>query len=69
MANFKSVAEEMKRGRAAIEVRDADELAHALIDLLFDAAARRRMGESAGRIANADGDALTRNFRLAERFL
>ena len=69
MANFKSVAEEMKRDRAAIEVRDADELARALIDLLFDAAARRRMGESAGRIANADRDALTRNFRLAERFL
>jgi 3-deoxy-D-manno-octulosonic-acid transferase len=69
MTNFESIAEAMKRGRAAIEVRDADELARALIDLLSDAVARRRMGEAAARIANADGDALGLNFRLVERYL
>jgi 3-deoxy-D-manno-octulosonic-acid transferase len=69
MANFKSIAEEMKRGRAAVEVCDADELARAMVDLLSDAVARRRMGESAGQIAGANRDALARNLRLAEPYL
>ncbi|MGH7797731.1 MAG: 3-deoxy-D-manno-octulosonic acid transferase [Candidatus Binatia bacterium] len=69
MANFKSIAEEMKRSGAAIEVRDAQELARALVDLLSDAAERRRMGNSAGQIAGANGDALAQNLQLAERYL
>jgi 3-deoxy-D-manno-octulosonic-acid transferase len=69
MANFKSIAEEMKRAGAAIEVRDADELARVLIALLADTGTRERMGESAGRIAGANRDALARNFALAEPYL
>ncbi|HEX9788415.1 MAG TPA: 3-deoxy-D-manno-octulosonic acid transferase [Candidatus Binatia bacterium] len=69
MANFKSIAEEMKRRRAAIEVRDAEELAHALVDLLGDTDKRRRMGESACQIAGDHRDALARNLQLAERYL
>jgi 3-deoxy-D-manno-octulosonic-acid transferase len=69
MANFESIAEAMKRGGAAIEVRDADELARTWVDLLSDAEARRRMGEAAARIANANGGVLDRNFGLVERYL
>ena len=69
MANFKDIAEEMKRAGAAIEVRGVADLAGALVDVLSDPAVRWRMGESAGRIADASRDTLARNFRLAERFL
>lgn len=69
MTNFKSIAEEMKRSGAAIEVRNAEELARALIELLVDAEARSRMGERACRVAGANRDALMLNLRLAERYL
>ena len=69
MTNFKSIAEEMKRRGAAIEVRDADDLARAVVRLLADTEERRRMGERAAQVAGANGDALTRNFQLAERYL
>jgi 3-deoxy-D-manno-octulosonic-acid transferase len=69
MGNFKTIAEEMKRGGAAIEVRDAADLARALMDLLKDKEARRRMGERACQIAGANSDALTLNVGLAERYL
>jgi 3-deoxy-D-manno-octulosonic-acid transferase len=69
MTNFKSIAEEMKRRGAAIEVRDADDLARAVVRLLADTEERRRMGEQASQVAGANGDALMRNFQLAERYL
>jgi 3-deoxy-D-manno-octulosonic-acid transferase len=69
MSNFKSIAEDLKRKGAAIEVRDAEELARALMDLLADAPERRRMGERAAQVAGANGDALARNFDLAQRYL
>jgi 3-deoxy-D-manno-octulosonic-acid transferase len=69
MSNFKSVAEDLKRTGAAIEVRDAEELARALMALLSDAAERRRMGERAARVAGANSAALARNFDLAQRYL
>ena len=69
MTNFASIAEEMKRSGAALEVRDAEELANALVDLLSDADERRRMGDSAEKIASANGAALTQNLRLVERYL
>jgi 3-deoxy-D-manno-octulosonic-acid transferase len=69
MANFQSIAEDMKRSGAAIEVRDAEELAHALMGLLDDAAERRRMGERAAQVARANGDALALNVALAQRYL
>jgi 3-deoxy-D-manno-octulosonic-acid transferase len=69
MANFQSIAEDMKRSGAAIEVRDAEELAHALMGLLDDAAERQRMGERAAQVARANGDALALNVALAQRYL
>jgi 3-deoxy-D-manno-octulosonic-acid transferase len=69
MTNFESIAEEMKRSGAAIEVRDAEELANALVDLLSDAGERRRMGDSAEQIASANGAALAQNLQLVERYL
>ncbi|HKY08473.1 MAG TPA: 3-deoxy-D-manno-octulosonic acid transferase [Candidatus Binatia bacterium] len=69
MSNFKTIAEEMKRRGAAIEVRNAADLRQALMNLLDDAEARRRMGECACQIAGANRDALTLNLKLAERYL
>jgi 3-deoxy-D-manno-octulosonic-acid transferase len=69
MTNFASIAEEMKRSGAALEVRDAEELANALVDLLSDADERRKMGDSAEKIASGNGAALTQNLQLVERYL
>ena len=69
MANFKTIAEEMKRIGGAIEVRDADDLARACIELLDDSQARARMGERASQVAGANRDALDLNLKLAERYL
>lgn len=69
MANFQSIAEAMKQKGAAIEVRDAEELARVLTALLDDPEARQRMGECAAEVAGADKDALARNFNLAWRYL
>ena len=69
MANFKSVAEELKKQGAAIEVRGAADLARALVELLVDADKRRRMGEAAWQVAGAEQNALTGNLQLAERYL
>ena len=69
MANFSSIAEQMKGCGAALEVRDAAALSQALIDLLGDPQARRRMGERASEVAGANRDSLTLNLKLAERYL
>lgn len=69
MANFKSIAEEMKRSGAAIEVRDAAALSSALVDLLVDPGTRHRMGERASEVAGANRAALIINLKLAERYL
>jgi 3-deoxy-D-manno-octulosonic-acid transferase len=69
MANFKNIAEEMKRAGAAIEVRNAEELTRVLLDLLADPDRRRQMGERAAQVAGANRDALMLNFKLAERYL
>jgi 3-deoxy-D-manno-octulosonic-acid transferase len=69
MANFKNIAEEMKRAGAAIEVRNAEELTRVLLDLLADPDRRRQMGERASQVAGANRDALMLNFKLAERYL
>jgi hypothetical protein len=39
------------------------------MELLADAPERRRMGERAAQVAGANGDALARNFDLAQRYL
>ena len=69
MANFKSVAEEMKLRGAAIEVGDAGALGRALVDLLVDKRTRHRMGARACEIAGANRNALVLNLRLAGRYL
>jgi 3-deoxy-D-manno-octulosonic-acid transferase len=69
MANFKSIAEEMKRSGAAIEVCDAAGLSRALVDLLADVETRHRMGERASQVAGANRDALMLNCKLAERYM
>jgi 3-deoxy-D-manno-octulosonic-acid transferase len=69
MSNFQNVAEQMKKNGAAIEVGDANDLAQALVSLLADTNRRRRMGEVASQIVAANSQALTQNFRLAERYL
>ena len=69
MANFKSVAEELKKQGAAIEVHGASDLARALVGLLVDAEKRRRMGEAAWQVAGAEQNAFAGNLRLAERYL
>jgi 3-deoxy-D-manno-octulosonic-acid transferase len=69
MANFRSIAEEMKQGGGAIEVHDAATLSCALVGLLVDSETRRQMGERACRVAGANREALALNLELAERYL
>lgn len=69
MANFKAIADEMKSGGAAIEVRDAEDLDRALTQLLADSETRIRMGVRAFQIAGANNDALRLNLKLVERYL
>jgi 3-deoxy-D-manno-octulosonic-acid transferase len=69
MSNFQSVAEQMKQNGAAIEVGDANDLAQALVSLLADTNRRRRMGEMASQVVEANNQALTQNLGLAERYL
>ncbi len=69
MTNFKRLAEEMKRRGAAIEVRDAEALSRALVDLLVDTETCHRMGARASEVAGANPDALMLNLKLAERYL
>jgi 3-deoxy-D-manno-octulosonic-acid transferase len=69
MSNFQSVAEQMKQNGAAIEVGNANDLAQALVSLLADTNRRRRMGEIASQVVEANNQALTQNLALAERYL
>ena len=69
MANFKDIADEMKRRGGAIEVHDAEDLSRALVDLLENSDQRKRMGQRASEVAGADRDALMLNMGLAERYL
>ena len=69
MNNFAELAAMMKRRGAALEVRGAMDIAGALVGLLADAEKRHAMGRAAAEIAGADQQALTLNWRLAERYL
>jgi 3-deoxy-D-manno-octulosonic-acid transferase len=69
MANFKDIADEMKRRGGAIEVRDAEDLSRALAELLENSDRRKRMGQRASEVAGADRDALMLNVGLVERYL
>lgn len=69
MANFKGVAEQLKRAGAAIEVAGCEDLSSALGALLGDAEKNRRMGERAAQVAFDGNQALSRNLQLAQRYL
>jgi 3-deoxy-D-manno-octulosonic-acid transferase len=69
MANFKAMAEEFKQSGAALEVRDAADLAQAIAELLSDPERRRRMGEKAAELAGGKSEAFSQNLILAGRYL
>ena len=69
MANFKSIAEQLKRAGAAIEVAGCDELAAALGGLLGDAEKHRQMGAQAAQVALDGNHAFACNLQLAQRYL
>ena len=69
MANFKGIAEQLKRAGAAIEVAGCEDLSAALGALLGDAERSRRMGERAAQVALDGNQALSRNLQLAQRYL
>lgn len=69
MGNFKTIAQGMKLNGGAIEVHGAEDLARVLVELLADAEARQRIGQSAADFAAAHQEALTRNLSLARRYL
>jgi 3-deoxy-D-manno-octulosonic-acid transferase len=69
MTNFRSLAEEMKRGGGAIEVRDALELRREAEQLLSDPIKRLRLGENAYRVALLDGAVMDRSLALLSRYV
>jgi 3-deoxy-D-manno-octulosonic-acid transferase len=60
MENFKNIAQLFLDARAALQVRDADELARATLKLLDDEAARRQMGERARQVLGREAGATRR---------
>jgi 3-deoxy-D-manno-octulosonic-acid transferase len=64
MANFKRLAEEMKRSGGGIEVRDGGDLLREIIALLGDPERRQRAGERAYEVANGDSAVLERSLEL-----
>lgn len=69
MENFHSLANDMVRQGAALEVTGAQDLADAVSDLLADPQKRQRMGRRAAEIAAGNYQALGLNLRLAQRYL
>ena len=69
IGNFKTIAQGMKLNGGAIEVHGAEDLARVLVELLADAEARQRIGQSAADFAAAHQEALTSNLSLARRYL
>jgi 3-deoxy-D-manno-octulosonic-acid transferase len=69
MENFHSLAQEMIRQGAALEVRGARDLADVVSDLLADRQKRQGMGRKAAEIAAGNSQALGSNLRLAQRYL
>lgn len=69
MSNFKSLAEELKRSGGGIEVRNADELAASIAELLRDSGKRKTAGDKAYAVAAEDLGVLGRSMALAGRYL
>jgi 3-deoxy-D-manno-octulosonic-acid transferase len=60
MENFRDIAQLFLQAEAAVQVRDTDELAHVVLKLLEDGAARRRMGEKAKQVLERESGATAR---------
>jgi len=69
MENFHSLAQDMIRQGAALEVRGAQGLADAVSELLAEPQKRRSMGRRGAQIAAENSQALGANLRLAQRYL
>jgi 3-deoxy-D-manno-octulosonic-acid transferase len=69
MENFHSLAQEMIRQGAALEVRGAQGLADTVSELLAEPQKRRSMGRRGAEIAAGNSQALGANLRLAQRYL
>jgi len=60
MENFRDIAQLFLEAQAGLQVRDADELARAMLELLEDEAARRQMGERAKQVLERESGATRR---------
>jgi 3-deoxy-D-manno-octulosonic-acid transferase len=69
MENFRDIAQLFLDARAALQVRDADELARAALGLLDDEAARRQMGERARQVLEREAGATRRALGFIREFL
>jgi 3-deoxy-D-manno-octulosonic-acid transferase len=69
MANFASLADEMKQKGGGIEVRSVEDLVREITDLLNDANKRLAMGERAYQVATKDSRVGERTFALLSRYL
>ncbi len=69
MANFKALAEEMKRSGGGIEVRNADDLLYEISDLLGNVDKRRSVGEKAFKVAAGDDGVAERTLKLLRRYV
>ncbi|HEY7556120.1 MAG TPA: 3-deoxy-D-manno-octulosonic acid transferase [Candidatus Binatia bacterium] len=69
MANFRTLAEEMKNSGGGIEVRNADDLLREITGLLLDPEKRRSTGEKAYCVAAKDGAVVERSLDLLRSYV
>jgi 3-deoxy-D-manno-octulosonic-acid transferase len=69
MTNFADVAEEMKRGGGAIEVRGREDLVREISGLLTDRTVAEKVGELAYRVIQRDRGVAEQSMRLISRYL
>jgi len=69
MANFRMLAEEMKKSGGGIEVQDGGDLLREITGLLVDPDKRRSAGEKAYEVATRDGDVLERSLELLRSYV
>jgi 3-deoxy-D-manno-octulosonic-acid transferase len=67
--NFRDTAERLLQARAAVQVRDAQELEAAVRRLLAEPAERARLGEAARQLVHAQQGATARTVDLLDRLL
>ena len=69
MQNFRDIASLFLEARAAIQIRDRQELARVSLELLDDAERRRRMGETAKRLVESESGATERVLACLREYL